>query len=139
MPSIKFFSEEIKFKLKNSKKTSAWIKSTISTEKRLLGDVNFIFCSDAYLHQINLEYLAHDTLTDIITFDNSEEDFTITGDIFISIDRVTENAEKFNRPFEEEVHRVIIHGILHLIGYGDKTITHKKLMRKKEDAYLSLR
>jgi probable rRNA maturation factor len=139
MPSINFFEEDVQFKLKQKKNTSEWIKLAVSQEGKELGDINFIFCSDTYLHKINVEYLNHDTLTDIITFDNSENDEVIEGDIFISIDRVQENSAQFNRPHDEELHRVIIHGVLHLAGYDDKTAASKREMTKKEDAYLSLR
>jgi probable rRNA maturation factor len=139
MAHINFFTEEIKFKLDHPTKTSRWIKETIKTEKSSLGQLNFIFCSDSYLLKINIDYLNHNTFTDIITFDNTEEDSLISGDIFISIDRVRENADKFKVDFDSELHRVMIHGVLHLIGYGDKDIRSKAKMRKKEDAYLSLR
>ena len=139
MPAIVFFSEGISFKLKHPRKTKSWIKSAIERERKTLGALNYIFCSDKYLHQINLEYLRHDTLTDIVTFDNSDDKSVIEGDIFISIERVKENAQKFERTFDDELHRVIIHGALHLIGFSDKSATAKKQMRKKEDAYLSLR
>jgi len=139
MPAINFFSEDIDFKLQHPRKTSNWIKETILKEKRILQGLNYIFCSDEYLLQINLEYLNHKTLTDIITFDNSETPKTIEGDIFISIDRIKDNATKFDRPFDEELHRVLIHGVLHLIGYGDKDATSKAKMRKKEDTYLAFR
>lgn len=138
MPSIQFFSEDIPFKPPYPRKTKSWIKQTIAKEKKTPGDLNFIFCSDDYLLQINIDYLNHQTYTDIITFDNSEDPKFIEGDIFISIDRVRENALKFNRPFEEELRRVIIHGVLHLIGYSDKSNEQKIVMRRKEDAYLSL-
>jgi len=139
MPAINFFSEDVGFKLKHPRKTSNWIKETILKEKRILQGLNYIFCSDEYLLQMNLEYLNHKTLTDIITFDNSETPKTIEGDIFISIDRVKDNAAKFDRPLDEELHRVLIHGVLHLIGYGDKDASSKAKMRKKEDTYLALR
>lgn len=139
MPVINFFSEDVAFKLKHPRKTTNWIKESILKEKRILQGLNYIFCSDEYLLQMNLEYLNHKTLTDIITFDNSEIPKHIAGDIFISIDRVKENADKFGRPFDEELHRVIIHGALHLVGYTDKDNRNKALMRKKEDTYLSLR
>jgi len=139
MASIHFFSEETEFKLPHPRKTSSWIKSALQTEKKTLGDLNFIFCTDEYLLQINMEYLDHHTYTDIITFDSSETPGTIEGDIFISIERIQENATKFERPFDEELHRVIIHGVLHLMGYGDKSKAAKAQMRKKEDTYLSLR
>jgi len=99
--------------------------------------LNYIFCSDTYLHKINLEYLKHDTLTDIITFDYSEKK-QISGDIFISIDRIKENALKFNQSTDIELNRVLIHGVLHLLGYKDKTPKEKETMRAKEDFYLTL-
>lgn len=139
MPTIQFFSEGISFKLSNPRKSRSWIKSAIEAEEQSSGAINFIFCSDDYLHEINVKYLDHDTLTDIVTFDNSEEDGLIEGDIFISVDRVEENARKFGRTFEDELHRVLIHGILHLVGYSDKSASAKRQMRKKEDHYLSLR
>ena len=136
---IHFFSEDISFQLDNEPQTTTWIDKIIDRENRLLGDLNFIFCSDTHLHNINLSYLDHDTYTDIITFDNSEAVENITGDIFISIDRVKENAEQMNVRFNEELHRVMIHGVLHLIGYKDKSSEEKAKMREKEDACLSLR
>jgi rRNA maturation RNase YbeY len=139
MALINFFSEEIKFKLDHPIKTTRWIKEVIKAEKKSLNQLNFIFCSDLYLLQINKEYLNHKTLTDIVTFDNSDGDKSILGDIFISVDRVVENADQFKASFDQELHRVIIHGVLHLIGYGDKDDRSKAKMRKKEDAYLSLR
>ena len=138
MPVIQFFQEKTRFKLPHPRKTSQWIRSAAKSENNHLSGVNFIFCSDRYLKTINLEYLAHNTFTDVITFDYSD-DSGIQGDIFISIDRVRENAEKFKTDFDEEIHRVMIHGVLHLMGYTDKSKTAKALMRKKEDAYLSLR
>lgn len=138
MSSIHFFSEGIKFKLPQPRKTSTWIKAVISSEHKILSLLNYVFCSDEYLRSINVQYLNHTTYTDIVTFDNSEIDEFIEGDIFISIDRVQDNALKFNRPFQEELHRVIIHGVLHLIGYSDKGERNKALMRKKEEACLSL-
>jgi len=139
MASVRFFSEEIKFRPPNSRNTVSWIKDTIKSEKKQLGELNFIFCSDEYLRLINHHYLKHNTFTDIITFDHSELADMIEGDIYISIDRVTENAITFNSEFLQELNRVIIHGVLHLIGYTDKTAKEKSTMRRKEDAYLSLR
>lgn len=139
MPSLHFFEEEVKFKLPHPRKTSNWIKESIKKEKKKLVELNYIFCSDKYLREINIQYLKHKTYTDIVTFDTSEGPGLIQGDIFISIDRVRENAAKFNTEFEEEIHRVIIHGVLHLLGYSDKSSRKKSSMRKKEDAYLSLR
>ncbi|RAW03167.1 rRNA maturation RNase YbeY [Pseudochryseolinea flava] len=139
MPSIKYFAEDIVFKLPHPRKTTTWIKEVIGQEGFSLGEVNFIFCSDKHLHTINVEYLDHDTYTDIITFDNSEEKNLIEGDIFISIDRIRENAILFQNEFDRELHRVIIHGVLHLLGYTDKTKAKKKVMTNKEDECLSLR
>ncbi len=138
MASIHFFSEEIDFQIQKPSKTKQWIKSVIDAEGFNLESLNFIFCSDEYLLSKNIEYLNHNTLTDIITFDTSETE-SIEGDIFISIDRINENAEKLNTTFKNELDRVMIHGVLHLLGYGDKGNEQKKLMREKEDSYLSLR
>jgi probable rRNA maturation factor len=139
MAAINFFSHDVIFNLPKPKKTSSWIKRAIKNEGSVVGQLNFIFCSDSYLLTLNLQYLNHQTYTDIITFDTSEDNEALEGDIFISIDRVRENAEKFNKTFMEELHRVIIHGVLHLLGYSDKSERKKREMRKKEDAYLSLR
>lgn len=137
---IRYFSEELPFKLKHPRKTSNWIKEVIAKEKATLGDLNYIFCTDRYLLDLNKKYLNHNTLTDIITFDNNEDDTNhISGDIFISIDRVKDNSKHLNIPLDEELHRVIIHGVLHLLGYGDKKPSEIVQMRKKEEAYLSLR
>lgn len=138
MSEIHFFTEEIKFSLSNAAKVKKWIKAVIKAENHTLTSLNYIFCSDEYLLAKNIEYLNHNTYTDIITFDNSDGD-ALEADIFISIDRVKENAEKLNISFLEELHRVLIHGVLHLMGYGDKGAAQKKLMREKEDTYLSLR
>jgi rRNA maturation RNase YbeY len=138
--AVRFFSEEIQFKLPHPRKTSNWILETIGHERSQAGDLNFIFCSDSYLHTINQEYLNHNTLTDIVTFDHRvKKDEPLSGDIYISIDRIKENASKFDEPMDRELHRVIIHGVLHLLGYKDKKSSDKALMRKKEEAYLSLR
>lgn len=139
MPSVHYFYEDVNFKLSKSLITNRWIKKVIKIEKGKLDSLNFIFCSDAYLLEINKEYLNHNTYTDIITFDNSEDEGGLNGDIFISIERVKENAIKLQTPFEEELNRVMIHGVLHLMGHNDKSDQDKKLMRKREDAYLSLR
>ena len=111
----------------------------IRKEGAVLNSVNYIFCSDDHLREMNIKYLKHKTFTDIITFNYGADEGTIEGDIFISIDRVKENAKKFKSDFDTELHRVIIHGVLHLIGYNDKAKTEKALMREKEDTYLSLR
>ncbi len=134
---IHFHSEEIDFKVTNPIKTKRWLKKMIENEGFELSEINYIFCNDAYLHQINLQYLDHDTLTDIITFDNSEDEKLIEGDIFVSIERVTDNAKDFKTPFDHEFRRVLAHGVLHLCGFFDKTDADEKLMRSKEEFYLN--
>jgi rRNA maturation RNase YbeY len=135
--SVHFHQEEVKYNLKNKLLIKKWIKTIIAENKAKLEELNFIFCSDQYLHQINMQYLQHDTFTDIITFDNREKkEEPILGDIFISIDRVEENSKKFSINFEDELHRVIIHGVLHLLGWKDKTKTEQEAMRKEEDSCL---
>ena len=126
------FNSETSFTLKNQKKLVKWIGDVISSEGFQVGEINYIFCDDSYLNKINQEFLNHDTFTDIISFDYTLGK-EVGGDIFISIERVLENAEKFNDVFENELHRVMIHGILHFIGYKDKTKKDKTLMRTKED------
>lgn len=138
MAAINFFTEKIRFKLSSERKTSNWVKSIVKKEGFTISEINFIFCSDERLGEINLQYLNHKTLTDIITFDYSIEK-TLQGDIFISIPRVKENALKFKAELDSELHRVIIHGVLHLMGFTDKTKSQKSIMREKEDACLSLR
>ncbi|TWJ03490.1 rRNA maturation RNase YbeY [Mucilaginibacter frigoritolerans] len=139
MPAIQFFEEDISYKLKNKTAVRQWINETVLAEGFKLKELNYIFCSDDYLLQINQQYLDHDTYTDIITFDNSEKDKVIVGDIFISIERIRENALKFNITETNELHRVIIHGALHLLGYKDKSTADKQKMTFKEDFYLNLR
>jgi rRNA maturation RNase YbeY len=139
MPKITFFTEEISFNLPRKLILKKWITNVISSENKQKGDINFIFCNDSFLSQLNLQYLKHNTLTDIITFDYSQDNKgLISGDIFISIDRVKENAAELKLSFSEELQRVMIHGILHLLGYKDKTTAEKNLMRQKEDISLSL-
>lgn len=133
---INFFSEDVDFVLKKKEEIRKWINETVSEENKKIKEISFIFCSDNYLLEINREYLQHDYYTDIITFDNSESKSTIESDIFISIDRVKENAEKLEISFFYELKRVIIHGILHLCGYGDKTKEEESRIRAKEDYYL---
>jgi len=135
---IKFFSEDIVFKQPQSLKTSKWIKSTSESEGYKIGDLNYIFCSDEYLLEINRQYLQHDYYTDIITFDNSEEEGKLEGDIYISVERVRDNATNLNIDFEVELRRVLIHGLLHLLGFEDNTDELKQQMREKEDACLFL-
>jgi len=133
-----FYSEDIDFELKNKDLIAKWITDSAAAENKTVEGINFIFCSDNYLHKMNLEYLQHDTLTDVITFPYSKKkDSFISGDIFISVERTTENAAIYNASPEHELNRVMIHGILHLIGYGDKSVARKKIMTEKEDFYLS--
>lgn len=139
MPAITFHEEDISYKLKNKTAVRKWITDTIVAEGYKLSELTYIFCTDEYLLQINRQYLDHDTYTDIITFDNSEEEGVIVGDIFISIERIRENAGKFNVTEAHELHRVLIHGALHLLGYKDKSPADKKKMTLKEDFYLDKR
>lgn len=154
---VSFYSEGISFTLKNKLLIRKWINNTLLKEGKKTGAINFIFCNDEHLLELNKKYLNHNTLTDIITFDYTTTDeknlksqchpelvegsnlkSAISGDIFISIERIKENSEKFKVPFDHELHRVIIHGILHLAGYKDKTKPAKKIMTAKEDFYLHL-
>ncbi len=132
---IAFLTEDITFELKEKLKHKSWLKDAAKAEGFKIGELNYIFCSDAYLLDINQKYLGHDTLTDIVTFDNSEDPKMIEGDIFISIERVRENAVKFDTA-ESELKRVMVHGLLHLAGYKDKDNAQKELMRNKENEHL---
>ncbi len=139
MSSVHFFYNEVRFKLKNPRKVSSWIKRVVEKEDASIKEINYVFCSDSYLLTLNQGFLRHNTLTDIITFDNSEEQSVLEGEIYISIERIKENAKEYEVPFEDELSRVMIHGVLHLLGYKDKKPSEKALMRKKEEACLSLR
>jgi probable rRNA maturation factor len=134
---ISFQNLSIPFKLKEKTKIKLWIKTIIDKEKHTLGTINYMFCNDDELLEINIKHLNHNTLTDIITFDYTEHK-TISSDIFISVDRVLENSIKFEVTFEEELHRVMIHGVLHLCGYKDQSKPDAELMRKKENWALKL-
>lgn len=136
---IQFHIEDIDFKFTEKRKTSHWIKKVLQEEGLNLGHLNYIFCGDEYLLEINQTYLNHNTYTDIITFNNSEEEDIIEGDIFISIERIKENAEKYSHSFKDELDRVIVHGVLHLCGYKDKSKKEQEVMREKEDYYLDKR
>lgn len=138
MASVNFFSQKPRFKLSAPKKTSSWIRRVIKAEGKSLVELNYIFCTDDYLREINIEFLNHKTFTDIITFNYNPSEHEIEGEIYISIDRVRENAKDFKTDFPTELNRVIIHGVLHLLGYNDKTKPEKAVMREKEDACLSL-
>lgn len=134
---IEFSSEEIDFELKNEEAVNEWLQKIIERAGSVLRSLNFVFCSDDYLHRLNVEYLDHDTFTDILTFPYAEPP-NIEGDIFISIDRVKDNAADFGVDFEHELHRVMAHGILHLCGFGDKTPDEQITMRGKEDEALAM-
>ncbi|SFN56509.1 rRNA maturation RNase YbeY [Salegentibacter flavus] len=133
---INFFSET-DFNFKDEVAHRQWLERVIDSEGKSIDEINFIFCDDDYLHKINLQYLDHDTYTDIISFDNSVED-QLAGDIFISVARVKENAQEFNVDFEEELKRVLVHGILHFCGFRDKTESERELMRQKEDEKIAM-
>ena len=135
---VSFFSEDIDFKVVNPLKTKKWIKNASISEGYELSQLNYVFCSDEYLLEINKQYLDHDYFTDIVTFDNSEEDNQLEGDIYISVDRVRENAATFHTDFDTEMRRVLIHGLLHLAGHDDTSEALKTAMRAKEDEYLRL-
>ncbi|MCH3924108.1 MAG: rRNA maturation RNase YbeY [Bacteroidales bacterium] len=129
------FTNQISFLFKNKIKIKQWIKDIVTREDKKLGEISYIFCDDNKILEVNKQYLSHDYFTDIITFDYVEKDI-ISGDIIISIDRVKENSKSFNSSFEDELHRVIIHGVLHLIGYNDKTDKEQQIMREKENECL---
>ncbi len=135
MNSIEFFFEDVKSVPIHEKILVLHLNSLIKNELKVLGDISVVFCSDDYLLEMNKQYLDHDYYTDIITFDYVENK-VISGDLFISIDRIVENAEKFNTTLLKELYRVVFHGVLHLVGYKDKTDGEVKLMREKENYYL---
>lgn len=131
------FNYETPFELPNEIQTQEWIQKVVADNGFEIGEINYVFCDDNYLHKLNVEFLNHDTLTDIISFDNTLGKL-ISGDIFISIERVEENAKDFKVSFENELHRVMIHGVLHYMGYKDKSDDDKIKMRNTENAALSL-
>ncbi len=140
---IQFNYHQTRFRLPDSSTTAGWIRKVVAAEKGSVRSLSYVFCTDAYLLQINQDYLEHDTFTDIITFDLSEGHREgrriLDGEIYISVPRVKENAKALGTGFDDELHRVIIHGVLHLLGYADKTTRQKSEMRERESAYLSLR
>lgn len=138
MSQINYFYEDTDFIINNQEAYTNWIIKSVKSENHTIQSINYIFCSDEYLLQINREYLKHDYYTDIITFNNSKINKKIESDIFISIDRVKENAYSNDSSFEKELSRVMIHGILHLVGYNDKSKEQQKKIRVKENAYISL-
>jgi rRNA maturation RNase YbeY len=138
MSTIHFYFPLKGFSLLERSSLKSFIKEIFKREKKNLYELQYVFCSDSYLLGINQQYLAHDFYTDIITFDLSEDDQTINAEIYISVERVRDNAKNFNVTFKTELHRVIFHGVLHLCGYKDKSKREKELMRAKEDKYLAL-
>jgi len=134
---ISFFSEDIDFTLNNEPTISGWLSFCAKSFDHQMGELTYVFCSDEHLYQMNVKYLNHDTYTDIITFDYTEEN-VVSGDLFISIDRVKDNALKYGVSFENELNRVMVHGLLHLLGFKDKSDEDADLMRKKEDYCLTL-
>ncbi len=140
--SVFFHFEDLRFSLSNKRKIAQWLKDACTNEQKSLGDLNYIFCSDKYLLKVNRKYLNHNYLTDVITFENFLKEFSseeISGDIFISYDRIKDNAKAFGQSRVDELHRVKVHGLLHLMGYSDKNPDQQKVMKSKEDFYLSLR
>lgn len=135
---VNYCLQDIKFPYNRKRSTRRWLNEVAAAEFKSLGDINIIFCSDAYILEINKKYIGHDYYTDIITFDYCIGSI-LSGDLFISIDTVRDNASFYNSTFDEELHRVIVHGILHLIGYDDKTDNERSVMRSMENRYLELR
>jgi probable rRNA maturation factor len=135
--NIRFFSEEINFTFKKKIKTRNWLSNVIREENNSPQNINYIFCSDEYLLELNKKYLHHNTFTDILTFPDLSNSKKISGDIYISIERTKENAEKYQQTFDKELARIMVHGILHLLGYKDKAPEDKELMTLKEDYYLT--
>lgn len=133
-----FHSEDIEFELEMKPAIISWLSSSIEAENKIPSDISYIFCSDDFLYEMNVKHLDHNTLTDIITFDYCEGQH-ISGEMFISIDRIKDNAKSFNVSFIDELHRVMVHGVMHLCGYKDKTTDDQKVMSAKEDFYLNLR
>ena len=132
------FNSTNDFELVNPEQVITWLEGVICAEKKIVGELNYIFCDDAYLHKINVDFLDHDTFTDIISFDYTQGN-VVSGDMYISVERVEENAQDFNCSFRDELSRVMVHGILHYCGYKDKSTEEAKLMRSKENTYLALR
>ncbi len=131
------FNYETSFQLKDEKSLENWIEKVATNKGFEVGEINYIFCDDAYLLKLNIEFLQHETLTDIISFDNSLGKL-ISGDIFISVERVEDNAKDFNVSFNDELHRVMIHGVLHYMGFKDKSVDEKEQMRSAENEALSI-
>ena len=137
MSTIQFVNKKTRFKLKEKERIASWVERVVLMYHKFPGDIQYVFCDDTFLAEMNQQYLQHDTLTDIITF-NYNSGHYISGDIFISIDRIKENAATYKTTIEDELHRVMIHGILHLCGLNDKTAKDKKLMQEKENEALEI-
>lgn len=135
---ISYYTEDIKFTLKGKLLNNRWLKMVVGSEIKRMGDLSLIFCSDRYILDINMRYLQHDYFTDIITFDYCEGD-VVSGDLFISIDSVRENAVLYGASFEDELDRVMVHGVLHLLGYDDHTPEDTAVMREKENYYVKMK
>lgn len=135
---VSYFLQDIDFVFKHKRLNNSWLKLVAESEIKKLGNINIIFCSDNYILDVNVKYLGHDYFTDIITFDYCEKNI-LSGDLFISIDTVRDNAEFYKTEFKDELNRVIVHGLLHLIGYDDHTPEEQKIMREKENYYMELR
>jgi rRNA maturation RNase YbeY len=138
VPKIYFFLEEVKYDLKNKRRIKEWVSKTVENEEHTIGVLNYILTNDDILIKLNKEYLQHSTLTDIITFDLSDRKGELSGDIFISLDRARENAREYKVTLQDELKRLFIHGVLHLMGYKDKSRQEQVMMRNKEEFYLSL-
>lgn len=136
---IHFFEADISYSLRQKRKIKDWLVSASENEGKTIENLNIILCSDEYLYKLNLQYLNHRTYTDIITFDQSIDKKNISGELYISLERVRDNAQSLSLPVRDELHRVMIHGVLHLCGYGDKTPGSKKKMRTRENYYLAKR
>jgi probable rRNA maturation factor len=131
------FNYESDFTLDNEEAVAAWLSAVIVSENKTEGEINYIFCDDEYLHKINVEYLDHDTLTDVISFDYTMGN-EISGDVFVSVERVLDNSKDYNTSFEEELKRVLVHGVLHYCGYKDKSEADEMVMRSKEEEKLAM-
>jgi probable rRNA maturation factor len=131
------FNYESEFILENEEAIATWLSAVIVSENKTEGEINYIFCDDEYLHKINVEYLDHDTLTDVISFDYTMGN-EISGDVFVSVERVLDNSKDYNTSFDEELKRVLVHGVLHYCGYKDKSEVDEALMRNKEEEKLTM-
>ena len=137
--AINFFLENVNYSILNKNKIRIWLQNAISNENKKITEINYIFCNDSFLLKLNKKFLNHNTLTDVISFNMSVASDILAGEIYISIERVKFNARLFNVKMQDELHRVMIHGLLHLAAYNDSTESEKEIMRRKEDYYLSLR